>query len=93
MLLEPHGPGKQDVTFEVDVAMQVALETGQSLSITRHPIRQYLERDIPTELRIAGAIHFAHPACAKKDNDFVRADPGAGSKCHGSGMDYRDGIP
>jgi hypothetical protein len=32
----------------------------EPVGISREPLGQYLERDVASELRVGGAIHFAH---------------------------------
>ena len=39
-------------------------EPGEAIGILRKGFRQYLDRDIAIQLRIARAIHFAHSARA-----------------------------
>jgi hypothetical protein len=43
---------------------------------------QDLERDIPIQLRVARAIHLAHPASADRGEYLVWAEAGAGAKGH-----------
>ena len=43
---------------------------------------QYLDRDVATELRIAGAMDLAHSAGADRSDNFIWADPIAGSERH-----------
>ena len=46
-----------------------------------HPVgRQDLDGDLAAEARIAGAIHFAHPARANRREHLVDAEPRSGGK-------------
>jgi hypothetical protein len=45
-------------------------------------VRQNLDSDLPTEIGIDSAPHFAHASRADLGGDFVRTDPGACSECH-----------
>ena len=44
--------------------------------------RQYLERHLAIESRIAGLIHDSHAAATDAGNDFVRAESSASFKHH-----------
>src|SRR5262245_10739429 len=44
---------------------------------------QELQRHLSGESRVSGAVAFAHPSGPEPRDDFVRADGGAGSECHG----------
>ncbi len=39
-------------------------------------------RDVALQPPVAGAVDLAHPAGAKRRDDFVRTDPGAWSERH-----------
>ena len=46
--------------------LSFALEAGKPFGIGREGVRQDLQRDLAPELRIARAIHLAHPAGAER---------------------------
>ena len=50
------------------------LEARQAIRIGGPRLRQQLDRHRTTELRVVGAIDFAHPTGAKQRVDFVRAE-------------------
>ena len=50
-----------------------ALESRQPLGVARQLRRQHLERHFAFQPGVPGPIDFAHPACAKQRDDFVRA--------------------
>ena len=50
--------------------------------IVGHVGRQDLQRDVASEARIAGAIHFTHAARAEGRDDFVGAEVVAGRERH-----------
>ena len=54
--------------------LRFAAETCQAIRIVRHVGQQELDRDVPVELRIAGAIDLAHSACADARQELVGAD-------------------
>jgi hypothetical protein len=45
-------------------------------------LRQDLDRHVPFEPRVAGAIDLAHPARPERRADLVRAQPRSESLCH-----------
>ncbi len=45
--------------------LRFAAEPRQAIRIDREDLRQHLQRDVATELRIACAIDLAHPAGAE----------------------------
>src|SRR6516225_9430358 len=53
--------------------LRLALEPRNPLGIGRERLRQDLDRDVPIELPIAGAIHFPHPTAADKRDDLIAA--------------------
>src|SRR5262249_28292546 len=59
-----------------------AREARETLGIAREQIGQHLDGDVPIELRVARAIHLAHPAGADGADDFVRAEARACSENH-----------
>ena len=59
-----------------------AFEARHAIGVRRERRRQDLQRDVATQLRIACAIHFAHPAGAEGREDFVGAEARARGKGH-----------
>ena len=55
-----------------------ALEAGEPIGIARQLGGQHLERDVAAELRIGGAIHLAHAACAELVENSVVPKPNTG---------------
>ena len=53
--------------------LRLPLEPGDALGVWSAAIRQDLDRDVATELRVARAIDFAHPARAERRDDLVGA--------------------
>jgi hypothetical protein len=49
----------------------LAFKPGQPLSILRKLLRQCLDGDFTTELRVLRPPHFAHTALSKGRNDFI----------------------
>ena len=60
----------------------LALEAREPLGIGRERLRQDLQRDLTTELRVARAIHLTHPARAEWRDHFIGPEPGAGIQRH-----------
>ena len=57
------------------------LEKAAPAAFVVHPVgRQDLDGDLAAQPRIAGAIHFAHPARANRREHFVDAEPRSGGK-------------
>ena len=57
------------------------LEKAAPAAFVVHPVgRQDLDGDLAAEARIAGPIHFAHPARANRCEHFVDAEPRSGGK-------------
>ena len=50
------------------------LEAGQPIGVRRERLGQDLERHVPVELRVAGAIDLAHAALAHQADYCIRAD-------------------
>ena len=59
-----------------------ALEARQTIGVLRDRLGQYLDCDLPPEVRIGGPIHFAHPTRADLGDDFIRADARAWLQRH-----------
>ena len=55
--------------------LRFALEAGQALGIVAEEIGQDLDRDVPLEPGVAGAIDFSHAAGADRGHDLERAEP------------------
>jgi hypothetical protein len=55
-----------------------ALESRERLGIGRNGFGQNLDRDVPVELAVPRPVHLSHPTRAKRCEDFVRAETGAG---------------
>src|SRR5437867_8631413 len=52
--------------------LRFTFEPSEALRIPGDEFRQNLDCNVAIQLRIAGAIHFAHPARAEGGEDFVR---------------------
>src|SRR5664279_4691971 len=63
------------------------LESAQPVTVTGKGLRQNLERDIPPQPRIPGAIDLAHSACSQQGIDLIGAKFCARSQGHPCG-DY-----
>ena len=50
------------------------LEPGEAVGIGSKGTRQDLDRDVSSQLRVAGTVHFAHPAFANLRRDPIRPD-------------------
>ena len=66
--------------------LRLAPEAGDSLWIGREGLGQDLDRDLATELGVAGAIHLAHAASADGGEDLVRTDVGTGAQGQARGL-------
>lgn len=47
------------------------LEAAQAVRVRGVRSRQYLDREVPSQPRVPGAIHLAHPSRANSRHDFV----------------------
>ena len=56
------------------------LESAESIGVLRESVRQDLERHVALQPGVLRLIDLAHPACADMGEDFVDAEPGAGSQ-------------
>ena len=63
--------------------LRLALESRDALGIERQGFRQYFDRHLAPQLRVARAVDFAHPARAERGNDFVNAETSTGRQRHG----------
>ena len=66
--------------------LRLAPKTGDPLRIVGESLGQDFERDVATEVAVAGAIHLAHAACADGSADFVGADPGTSTQGQARGL-------
>jgi rhodanese-related sulfurtransferase len=73
-------------------ALRFARERRKAVRLVRERVRQDLERDIASELRIAGAIHLPHSPFADRGDDVVDAEAHTGGQEHAGGQDqsWRD---
>ncbi len=62
--------------------VRFALKPGDPLGIVDEAVRDHLEGHLASELRVARAIHFAHPAGPEGGENLVRAEASAGRKTH-----------
>ena len=62
--------------------LRLAREPRQPIGIAGEGVRQDFERDVAIELRIARAVHLAHPAGAQQRENFERPKERAGRKAH-----------
>ena len=60
----------------------LAPETGQPVGVGRERPGQHLERHVPVERGIAGAVDLAHSALAYLGGDRIRAECGAEAQGH-----------
>ena len=63
--------------------LRLAREPRHSIGIGSEPLRQDLQRDITTELRVACAVDLAHATRPKGGEDFIGTEPRAGGEDHG----------
>ena len=59
------------------------LETPHAICIAREGLRQHLDRDLPPQPRVLGAIDFSHPTCANCGGDLVVPQVDARLQRHG----------
>ena len=62
--------------------LRFAVKAGEPFRILRERVGQDLDGDLPTEIGVGRALHFAHASHADLGGDFVRTDAGACSECH-----------
>ena len=78
-----HRVDRDDVGMvELGKDLRLATKACQPLVIVCHFGGKHLERYIAAELRVGGAIHFTHAACAQRRLDFIRTDFGSGDEGH-----------
>src|SRR5262245_4460504 len=63
--------------------LRLASESGEPLGIVSVRVGQNLQRDVPVELGVAGAVDLAHATGTNGSEDFVRTEAGAGREGHG----------
>ncbi len=61
---------------------RLLLEVSQAVLVRREGGGEHLDRHVPAEPRVPGAIDFAHPAGAQKCADLVRAQASARRQRH-----------
>jgi hypothetical protein len=64
----------------------LALESREPLRVAGHRRRQYLDRDLPLEARVGGAIDLAHAAFAEQTENLVGPETLTGGEGHGDGI-------
>ena len=69
--------GREDV--------RLALEAGTPVGVARDRVRQDLERHLPLQLQVAGAIDLAHSARPERCQNLIWAKRGAGVERHRRG--------
>src|SRR5262249_25617298 len=61
----------------------LALKAREAIGICCERIGKDLQGDVAIELGIARAIHFSHPACPDRGENFIGAEPRACAQRHG----------
>jgi hypothetical protein len=61
----------------------LSVEARETLGVHCDRVRKYFDGNVPSEIRVRGAIHLTHAANANLVGDLVRADACAGSKHDG----------
>ena len=71
-----------------------ALKPCEAIGVTGKGVGKDLQRDVASELRVAGAIHLAHAAYADLGGDFIGAETRTRRECHrdSGGLYGRGGI-
>jgi len=62
--------------------LRLAMEARDAVGFVREALRDDLQGDIASELRIARAIDLAHSAGAKRSRNLVETKPGTGGERH-----------
>jgi hypothetical protein len=62
--------------------LRLAAETRQAIRIVCDGREQHFDRDVAIQLRVPRAIHLAHPAGAKRRDDFVRTEMNSTDQRH-----------
>jgi hypothetical protein len=59
--------------------LRFATEPGETIDIVSDPRQQNLDRDVASQLRIAGAIDLSHAAGTQRPDNFIGAEACAGA--------------
>ena len=62
--------------------LRFTLKSRDAFGIGDERLGQDLDRDLAIELRVARAIHLAHPACPERVANLIRAEPCASGQRH-----------
>ena len=88
-----HEIARPDVVQLTDVRMvqgrdgpRFVFESTQAIRVIGDRRREHLDGDCAIEPRVAGFVDLTHPAGAKERDDFVRAEPRAGSQGQFAGI-------
>ncbi len=65
-----------------------AFEAGAAIGVVGGIVRQHLERDLASELRVLGKVHLAHAAGAQCAEDPIVRDGLTDHDCFGSAQPY-----
>jgi hypothetical protein len=57
--------------------LRFALEARHAVGVVGEDVRQNFQRHVATQLGVAGAIDFAHTACADLGQNLISSDAGA----------------
>ena len=63
-------------------AICFAMGNASSIGIAGEHVGNDFDRDLATQLRVAGAIHLAHAACAERAKHFIRGETLTGCERH-----------
>jgi hypothetical protein len=58
------------------------VEAMEAVGVVRGRVGKQLERHLPPQARVAGAVHLAHAALAEGRDDLVGAELISGDQCH-----------
>ncbi len=84
-LVRPGVVNRQDIRMvQRRDSASFLLEARQAFHVASPRFRQDFQRNVAAEARIAGAIHFPHPARTERRKDFVRTQFSAGGQDHRS---------
>src|SRR4029077_8564481 len=64
-------------------------EAGEAVWVLCERLRQDFDGDVASEFIIPRAVDLAHPTHADQGGEFIRTDPGAGTKGQAFAVDYR----
>ena len=62
--------------------MGLAIEAAEAVGVVRRGVRQHLERDLPPQPRIPGAVELPHSAAGQRSDDLVGSHQFAGFQRH-----------